>query len=269
MKRIVRHFALCLLSAVAIIAMAGAALAAGSVIRGDTMKAVEKELSWLVTNPQGEAKDGKFVYIIGGLRCPFTQKLINRLDEVGDGVQIRWVFPESQYSIPGAEYVMTEQLPQAFSDIANGKRQSATEFEAELDNVDGLIIALLDQRVQTGFPTIIYKTDEGLRLTPLLDDLLADMPRLQPMMDNGEAAERLVYEMAQKGNGKSVKAENNSNQYMHAYALPDVNSPNVDALNTGLEPGYYSYAPCFEYSSDYFMCLLSDRKTKFFLKKNI
>lgn len=234
---------------------------------GDIAKSAENTLAWMVSNPQGEARDAKTAYIVGGLRCPYTRDLIKKSVAMSDCVQLKWIFPyDSTFSVPGTGYLITDPLPEGFIRLGKEKIPDTPEQEI-LARFNALLYAeLLSGKV--GYPAIFYNTKKGFHTTARAENLINEKDDIIPFTVPERDNKQLVLDAYQKELTKKVRAENSSKEVMHAHALPDAASPILANLGLSLEPGHYREAPCFEYDAEFLVCLMNDGQTRYFLKKN-
>lgn len=242
--------------------------ASGQIVEGDKADQIESMLSWSAYNAQGEMKDGKFAYVIGHFGCPLTRKAMQNSEKATKNIQLRWVLINpDQYGVPETGFLATEKLPDAFMSAIEGKRDRNTDLQNKIFNHNHLLTSLLPY--SAGYPSFVYKTPDGIRITPVLEDLLQDKTVIQPMKDNGNKALEKLEDPDLAKSGEQTKAVNRSQEFMHCYMFPDTDSPSLDKFNCGIEPGKYLRANCFEYNNDFLICDLDPAKgLKFYIKKN-
>lgn len=243
--------------------------ASGILLTGEEAKAVADILPWLVTNPQGEERNGKTAYIIGGLRCPCTAVAINKSPQITEIVQIKWLFPKSEkFSIPSTGFIMTEALPDAFMQVSNGVRKQDTDFQKFSAGMNALLAYVLGQKTGiNAYPTLIYNTTGGVRVTTLPDDLIQEKDDIIPFTyteRNPSDLRAMVEKVSQFQLRNNPRYENHTQKVLPSFVLPDMASPSLDNLGFALEPGYWR--PCAEYNTDFYICVTPDKFTYFLHK---
>ncbi|MDE7370930.1 MAG: hypothetical protein K2N07_04150 [Desulfovibrio sp.] len=249
---------------------APARAASGVLLTGEDAKEIEAILPWFITNTQGEDRNGKTAYISGGMRCPATWNTINKSPEIAENVQIKWLFPTSdRYTVRGGSFIMTEPLPEAFSQLAKGVRKEDTAFQKSAADMNALLDFVVGKKIGVyAFPTLIYNTTKGVRITPSPDDLLQEKDDIIPFTFTERDPQELrdmLEKISQTNLGNNPRYENRSQKVLHSYVLPDEASPSLDSLGYALQPDYWR--PCADYNADFFICVTPE-KFKFFLKKN-
>lgn len=251
------------------------ALAKSQLFQGEKyQKLVENGLERLIYNPQGESVDGKAVYIVGGALCPYTQRIMQATDKLkaltDKGIQIRWVFPrDNRFNPAPVRYLAYEPIPQAFDDFFQRIGKESTEEETLLAATN-MVLSQTSGALH-GYPTITYKTAQGVKYTTSIDDVLAEAEKIVPIGDKTGETREFVKEILEKDLGQPVKVKNNSKKTIHAYALPDRNSP---AMGGGdrflLKPGQPCVDTCYDFNDEFFLCKFEyqDISDNYFYEKN-
>lgn len=240
-----------------------------ALLTGEDAKEIEAILPWFITNTQGEERNGKTAYIIGGMRCPATWNTINKSPEIAENVQIKWLFPASdRYTIPRAGFIMTEPLPEAFRQVAKGVRKEDTEFQKSAADMNAFLEFLVGKKIDLGYPMLIYNTTKGVRITFSPDDLLQEKDDIIPFAFKERDPKELramLEKISQTSLGNNPRYDNRSQNVLPSFLFPDEASPSLDSLGLALQPGYWR--PCADYNPDFFICVTTEG-FKYFIKKH-
>ena len=151
--------------------IAASALTAWSQIRGTEQlvtnpEQVERILSALddgVWVADGSATD-THVYVIYSTACGLSKKLFADTRALPNRPQLRWLtFAAEGY---GAEMVVTKRTVESLRDAFAGKYGTPTDAATarQAMSINHLFSMVLPESAKFGYPTLIYKTTQGLRI---------------------------------------------------------------------------------------------------------
>lgn len=118
------------------------------------------------------------------------------------------------------------------------------------------------------FPTLIYNTTRGVRVTTSPDDLLQEKDDIIPFTFTERDPQELramLEKISQSQPGSNPRYDNRSQNVLPSFVLPDEASPSLDSLGFALQPGYWR--PCADYNADFYICVPTEG-LKYFIKKH-